>query len=60
MEVGKTKPVRCERINVWCLDGRSEAAEVGEAKVIEEHDDNIGRILSWVLSGWPPGLGVSK
>src|ERR1700676_165515 len=57
MEVGVPQPVGGQPVDVRSGEVGPVTAEVGEAGVIEEHDDHVGSVLARVLRGGPPWRG---
>ena len=45
VELGETGAVGCELVEVGSLDFTSVAAEIGEAHVVNENDDDVGAFV---------------
>ena len=62
VEVGVAEPLRGQTVDVRGGQLGAVAAEVGEAGVVEEDEDHVGRVLAGVGRGRPPrgrlGLGA--
>jgi hypothetical protein len=56
VEVRQPQSLGRQSIDVRCVDLRPEAAEVGEPHVVAKDHDDVGRVLRWCGSRWPPGL----
>ena len=60
VEVGELHPVGGQRIDVGCVDVGSEAAELGEAGVVQEDHEYVGRIGTGVDGHLEVGRGLGE
>ncbi|GAA0000873.1 hypothetical protein BRDID11002_08730 [Bradyrhizobium diazoefficiens] len=58
VEAGIAQALRSEPVDGRRLDGRSVAAEIGEADIVEQHDEDVRRALWRPRCLRPPGFGL--
>src|SRR5579872_4502470 len=56
MEIGVAQTTLGEAIDVRRIDGRTVAAEMREAGIVEQDDDDVRRSIAWLRQIRPPRL----
>ena len=54
MKIIEAQPIRREFVDIRCFDQGAKAAHLGEADIVEQKDDDVGRILFRSLVVRPP------
>ena len=60
VEVGELQPAGREGVDVRCVDVAAVAAELGEARVVEQDDDDVRGVLAGVGLFVEPRLGLGQ